>query len=101
MSQTDWNAVAYDDLSDPMFEWGMAVLGTLELRGNEQMLEQARLRLAKFSKRVEFVHASLQELSVAPSSAKAFRGLAAGVSGRDIPSGHGTTREPTRWTTYV
>ena len=97
MSQTDWNAVAYDDLSDPMFEWGLAVLGTLELRGNERvldagcgsgrlteellrklpagevvaldfspkMLEQARLRLAKFGERVEFVHASLQEFELA------------------------------------
>jgi trans-aconitate 2-methyltransferase len=39
VSRTDWNAVAYDDLSDPMFEWGMAVLGTLELEGNERVLD--------------------------------------------------------------
>jgi trans-aconitate 2-methyltransferase len=97
VSETDWNAVAYDDLSDPMFEWGMAVLKTLELRGNERlldagcgsgrlteellrripsgelvaldfspkMLEQARLRLARFGNQVEFVHASLQEYELA------------------------------------
>jgi trans-aconitate 2-methyltransferase len=97
LSGTDWNAVAYDDLSDPMFEWGMAVLGTLELQGDERvldagcgsgrlteellrklpggevvaldfspkMLEQARLRLARFGGRVEFVHASLQEFELA------------------------------------
>jgi trans-aconitate 2-methyltransferase len=97
MSETDWNAVAYDDLSDPMFEWGMAVMETLKLGGSErlldagcgsgrlteellgrlpegelvaldfspQMLEQARKRLAKFGRRVEFVHASLQEFELA------------------------------------
>ncbi len=97
MSERDWNAVAYDDLSEPMFEWGMGVLGTLELKGNERvldagcgsgrlteqllvrlpagavvaldssprMLEQARLRLARFGERVEFVHASLQEFELA------------------------------------
>ena len=97
MSQTDWNAAAYDDLSDPQFEWGMAVLETLQLRGDErlldagcgsgrlteellgrvpagevvaldsstQMLEQARLRLSRFGKRVELVHASLQNFALA------------------------------------
>lgn len=96
MSQTDWNAAAYDDLSDPQFEWGMAVLETLQLRGDErlldagcgsgrlteellgrvpagemvaldsspQMLEQARQRLSRFGKRVELVHASLQEFAL-------------------------------------
>jgi trans-aconitate 2-methyltransferase len=39
VSGTDWNAAAYDDLSDPMFEWGMAVLGTLELQGDERVLD--------------------------------------------------------------
>lgn len=39
MSVVDWNAVAYDDLSDPMFEWGMAVLGTLKLDGNERVMD--------------------------------------------------------------
>ena len=39
MSETDWNAAAYDDLSDPQFEWGMAVLETLELRGDERVLD--------------------------------------------------------------
>jgi trans-aconitate 2-methyltransferase len=97
LSETDWNAVAYDDLSDPMFEWGMAVLGTLELHGGERvldagcgsgrlteellrrlptgevvaldfspkMLEQARLRLARFSGQIKFVQASLQEFELA------------------------------------
>jgi trans-aconitate 2-methyltransferase len=39
LSQTDWNAAAYDDLSDPQFEWGMAVLETLQLRGDERLLD--------------------------------------------------------------
>jgi trans-aconitate 2-methyltransferase len=39
LSETYWNAVAYDDLSDPMFEWGMAVMETLELRGDERVLD--------------------------------------------------------------
>lgn len=39
MNEADWNAIAYDDLSDPMFEWGMAVLATLELKGNERVLD--------------------------------------------------------------
>lgn len=39
MSEADWNAVAYDELSDPMFEWGMAVLAALELKGNERVLD--------------------------------------------------------------
>jgi trans-aconitate 2-methyltransferase len=97
LNQTDWNAVAYDDLSDPMYEWGMAVLATLELKGSERvldagcgsgrlteelfrrlpagevvaldfspkMLEQARQRLARFGRKVEFVQASLQEFALA------------------------------------
>lgn len=97
MDQIDWNAVAYDDLSDPMFEWGMAVLATLELNGSERvldagcgsgrlteellcrlptgevvaldfspkMLEQARQRLTRFGRQVEFVQASLQEFALA------------------------------------
>jgi trans-aconitate 2-methyltransferase len=39
LSERDWNAVAYDDLSEPMFEWGMALLGTLELKGDERVLD--------------------------------------------------------------
>jgi trans-aconitate 2-methyltransferase len=39
LSETDWNAVAYDDLSDPQFEWGMAVLETVELKGVERVLD--------------------------------------------------------------
>lgn len=31
--------MAYDDLSDPMFEWGMALLGTLDLNGSERVLD--------------------------------------------------------------
>ena len=96
MSGTDWNAVAYHDLSDPQFEWGMAVLKTLELSGHERvldagcgsgrlteellrrlptgqvvaldyspkMLEQARQRLATWSERIEYVHASLQQFEL-------------------------------------
>lgn len=96
MSETDWNAVAYDDLSDPMYEWGLALLGTLDLKDPERvldagcgsgrlteellrrlpkgevvaldlsprMLEQARLRLAKFGDQVEFVNASLESFEL-------------------------------------
>jgi trans-aconitate 2-methyltransferase len=39
LSGTDWNAAAYDDLSDPMFEWGMALLRSLELKGSERLLD--------------------------------------------------------------
>jgi trans-aconitate 2-methyltransferase len=39
MTTVDWNAVAYDDLSDPMFEWGLAVLETVPLRGDETVLD--------------------------------------------------------------
>ena len=39
MRTTDWNAAAYDAISDPQFEWGMAVLGTVELDGNERVLD--------------------------------------------------------------
>jgi trans-aconitate 2-methyltransferase len=39
LSSTDWNAVAYDNLSDPQFQWGMAVLQTLDLRGDERVLD--------------------------------------------------------------
>lgn len=39
MSDTFWNAAAYDDLSDPMFEWGVEVLGTLNLSGRERVLD--------------------------------------------------------------
>jgi len=36
---TDWNAAAYDELSDPQFEWGMAVLGTVKLHADERVLD--------------------------------------------------------------
>jgi trans-aconitate 2-methyltransferase len=39
VSEHYWNAQAYDTLSDPMFAWGMAVLETLELRGDERVLD--------------------------------------------------------------
>ncbi len=39
MHATDWNAAAYDAISDPQFAWGMAVLETVELRGNERVLD--------------------------------------------------------------
>jgi trans-aconitate 2-methyltransferase len=39
LSGTDWNAAAYDGLSDPMFEWGMAVMETLELKSDERVLD--------------------------------------------------------------
>jgi trans-aconitate 2-methyltransferase len=35
----DWDAVAYDRLSDPQLEWGTAVLERLALRGDETVLD--------------------------------------------------------------
>lgn len=39
MSSIDWNAIAYDDLSDPMFQWGLAMLNTIELKPSERVLD--------------------------------------------------------------
>ena len=39
MRATDWNAAAYDEISDPQFAWGMALLETVELTGNERVLD--------------------------------------------------------------
>lgn len=39
MSGIDWNAAAYDQLSDPQFAWGMAVLETVPLEGSERVLD--------------------------------------------------------------
>ncbi len=36
---TDWNAASYDEISDPQFAWGMALLETVELQGNERVLD--------------------------------------------------------------
>jgi trans-aconitate 2-methyltransferase len=36
---TYWNAAVYDGISDPQFEWGMAVLNTLELKGGERVMD--------------------------------------------------------------
>jgi trans-aconitate 2-methyltransferase len=35
----DWDAGAYDLVSDPQFEWGMEVLARLELRGDEIVID--------------------------------------------------------------
>jgi trans-aconitate 2-methyltransferase len=35
----EWDAEAYDAISDPQFGWGMEVLGRLELRGDEDALD--------------------------------------------------------------
>jgi trans-aconitate 2-methyltransferase len=35
----EWDAETYDAISDPQFSWGMEVLGRLELRGNEAVLD--------------------------------------------------------------
>ncbi len=34
-----WNAEAYDRVSDPQFNWGLKVLGRLQLRGDETVLD--------------------------------------------------------------
>jgi trans-aconitate 2-methyltransferase len=35
----EWDAKAYDAVSDPQFSWGVEVLGRLELRGDEHALD--------------------------------------------------------------
>lgn len=35
----DWDAEAYDTVSDPQFEWGTEVLGRLELSGDEAVID--------------------------------------------------------------
>jgi trans-aconitate 2-methyltransferase len=35
----EWDAETYDAVSDPQFEWGMEVLGRLQLRGDESALD--------------------------------------------------------------
>lgn len=35
----EWDAETYDAVSDPQFEWGMEVLGRLELRGDETAVD--------------------------------------------------------------
>jgi len=39
MPTRDWNADSYDVVSTPQQKWGAAVLGRLELRGDEQVLD--------------------------------------------------------------
>jgi trans-aconitate methyltransferase len=36
---TEWNARSYHTVSEPQFEWGKRVLSSLELRGNEVVLD--------------------------------------------------------------
>lgn len=38
-SAREWDAETYDAVSDPQFNWGMEVLGRLELRGDETALD--------------------------------------------------------------
>jgi trans-aconitate 2-methyltransferase len=35
----EWDARAYDKLSDPQFEWGTKLLATIELRGDERVMD--------------------------------------------------------------
>lgn len=35
----EWDAKTYDQVSDPQFEWGIEVLGRLELRGDEAAID--------------------------------------------------------------
>src|SRR6478609_5929143 len=35
----EWDAKTYDAISDPQFNWGMEVLGRLELNGDESVLD--------------------------------------------------------------
>ena len=38
-SPTDWDAATYDRIADPMTRWGAEVLGRLDLRGDETVLD--------------------------------------------------------------
>lgn len=38
-SSREWDAETYDQVSDPQFTWGMEVLGRLELRGDETVVD--------------------------------------------------------------
>jgi trans-aconitate 2-methyltransferase len=38
-SAREWDAETYDTVSDPQFDWGMEVLGRLELNGDESALD--------------------------------------------------------------
>jgi trans-aconitate 2-methyltransferase len=35
----DWDAATYDRIADPMFRWGVVVLGWLDLHGDERVLD--------------------------------------------------------------
>lgn len=35
----DWDAATYDRIADPMFRWGVAVVGWLDLEGGERVLD--------------------------------------------------------------
>ncbi len=39
MNTVDWDAATYDRVADPQEEWGLQVLGRLELRGDEAALD--------------------------------------------------------------
>ncbi len=36
---TDWDGAAYDKLSDPQFNWGLALLSSIDFAGNETVLD--------------------------------------------------------------
>lgn len=36
---SDWDAATYDRIADPMFRWGVRVVGWLELHGEERVLD--------------------------------------------------------------
>lgn len=36
---SDWDAATYDRIADPMFRWGVRVVGWLELHGDERVLD--------------------------------------------------------------
>ncbi len=93
INETDWNAAAYERISEPQFAWGHRVLARLPLRGVESvmdagcgagrltellaerlpqghvlaldssraMLDQARLRLARFGDRVSYIEADVSK----------------------------------------
>ena len=42
--QSEWDAVTYDRVADPMSRWGAAVLERLPLAGHERVLDAPRQR---------------------------------------------------------
>ena len=62
----EWDAETYDAVSDPQFEWGTEVLGRLELRGDESVIDAG----CGSGKVTEKLLERLPEGSCSPSTAR-------------------------------